>query len=341
MSREEILKKFGPAGITSYVPAYGRVGAITDDTQMTLFTAEGLLRGHVRALMRGTFADYTGVTAHALQRWLLTQGQSPSTGQLASEDGWLIQQRDLHHQRAPGMTCLNALRNMPDFATPADNDSKGCGGVMRVAPVGMFAASVMGHLDDDRFATEVFRLGVENAALTHGHISGQLPAGVLSLAIALILRGSSVQEALLTCLGVLEHQRSHEETAGLLEKAIDLAAASPAQPEALALLGEGWVAEEALAISAYCALSTSNFEEAVALAVNHDGDSDSTGAITGNLLGAALGKSAIPELFIRDLELHDVIEEIADDLATANQWQLSEYSSGPEIDYYWNKYPGD
>jgi ADP-ribosylglycohydrolase len=340
LSRTAILEKFGPAGISRYAPAYGLAGAITDDTQMALFTAEGLLRGRVRSLMRGTLPAYTCATAHALQRWLITQGHKPRAELCVSEDGWLVQQRDLHHQRAPGMTCLSALRSMPDLSTLARNDSKGCGGVMRVAPVGMFAAAALTHLDEKDFAAEVFRLGCENAALTHGHISGQLPAGVLSLAIALILRGAKLSDALFTSLHTLKEQRDHEETSELLEQAISLAVRHPAEPKVLASLGEGWVAEEALAISVYCALSTNHFEQGVILAVNHDGDSDSTGAITGNLLGAALGLGAVPAHLLEDLELRDVIEEVADDLAAAGQWRFSEYSTDPETDYIWNKYPG-
>ena len=49
-------------------------------------------------------------------------------------------------------------------------------------------------------------------------------------------------------------------------------------------------------------------------AVNHGGDSDSTGAITGNILGAAIGYEAIPQFFLDDLELRDVILHMADDL---------------------------
>ena len=49
-------------------------------------------------------------------------------------------------------------------------------------------------------------------------------------------------------------------------------------------------------------------------AVNHGGDSDSTGAVTGNILGAAVGYDAIPQFFKDDLELHDVILHMADDL---------------------------
>lgn len=53
---------------------------------------------------------------------------------------------------------------------------------------------------------------------------------------------------------------------------------------------------------------------AIRVAVNHGGDSDSTGAITGNILGAYLGLSQIPQKYIDNLELADVIMEIADDL---------------------------
>src|SRR5690606_6418819 len=53
MKRAEILRRFGPKGITQYAPAYGGLGRITDDTQMTLFTAEGLIRGWVRDCFKG------------------------------------------------------------------------------------------------------------------------------------------------------------------------------------------------------------------------------------------------------------------------------------------------
>jgi ADP-ribosylglycohydrolase len=49
-------------------------------------------------------------------------------------------------------------------------------------------------------------------------------------------------------------------------------------------------------------------------AVNHDGDSDSTGAICGNLLGAALGAAAIDGDLLEQLEGGDVIIQVADDL---------------------------
>ncbi|MBR3024535.1 MAG: ADP-ribosylglycohydrolase family protein [Oscillospiraceae bacterium] len=44
------------------------------------------------------------------------------------------------------------------------------------------------------------------------------------------------------------------------------------------------------------------------------GDSDSTGAVCGNILGAYLGYDAIPQKYKDNLELHDLILQLSDDL---------------------------
>lgn len=100
-----------------------------------------------------------------------------------------------------------------------------------------------------------------------------------------------------------------------MNKAVKLAGKNINDLDAIYELGEGWVAEETLAIAVYCALKYENdFEKAIITSVNHNGDSDSTGAVTGNIIGAYLGMNAIPEKFLTNLELKDVISEIAADL---------------------------
>jgi ADP-ribosylglycohydrolase len=100
-----------------------------------------------------------------------------------------------------------------------------------------------------------------------------------------------------------------------MKKAVSLSQSSIDDIEAIHSLGEGWVAEETLAIAIYCALKYSNnFKSAIIASVNHNGDSDSTGAVTGNILGAYLGLSAIPKQHLQNLELRDIIFELADDL---------------------------
>ena len=342
MRDAEIRSRFGDGGIRDYVPAYGRLGAITDDTQMTLFTADGMLRAHVRAALRGTRPDYASVTARAYQRWLATQGGRSAADTLDDEPpGWLIGHTELFNPRAPGNTCLAALRVGKRAGESADNDSKGCGGVMRVAPVGMYFANGLREADDAaraKVGRDAFRPAVEIAAITHGHPTGHLTAGALAAMVAEVLVGASLPQALEAAMRELRAWPGHDETLRSLEKARDLASTKPRDRRVLASLGEGWVAEEALAMSVYCALGAEDFESAIVLAVNHSGDSDSTGAITGNLLGAAMGVEAIPERWLEPLELREAIGEMADDLATVRSWRVGDGSA--ESAFWWERYPG-
>ena len=303
MTLAEIQRRFGKDGMRDYATANGRLGAITDDTQMTLFTADGMLRGYVRAAMRGIGPVFADVTSHAYLRWLLTQGYRSEALAENAQPGWLLGHRELFSLRAPGSTCLSALKGLRSFGERADNDSKGCGGVMRVAPVGMFTAN---WLDDEEAAdkrlTRTFEVACEIAAITHGHPTGQLAAGVFAVVVAQLLRGLYLSAAVDCAKAALRRRAGHAETLAAIEHAQALAATRPGKTEAMQELGEGWVAEEALAISLYCALCAGDFESGVVLAVNHDGDSDSTGAITGNLLGAIMGAESIPSRWLAPLE---------------------------------------
>jgi len=339
MSRSEIQRRFGLDGIRMYAPAYGGLGRITDDTQMTLFTAEGLIRAVVRERFRG-LTTYTGVTANAYLRWLETQGEKPihDAGLANDEPGWLFGHAELHNRRAPGNTCISALRSMQSIGGPADNDSKGCGGVMRVAPIGLFGWR-FGQMESPE---SVFKLGTEIAALTHGHPTGSLTAGVLAVLILALTDGASLSDALFLAKSVLRKQENCAETLDAIEMAERLVASGLSHDQAITQLGEGWVAEEALAISLYCALVATNFRHGVILAVNHDGDSDSTGSITGNILGVMYGLESIPDEWLESLELRDVITELTNDLYDCRDWEIGEYSENAELnERIWKKYPGN
>ncbi len=314
MSHAEIIRKFGANGIDEYVPAYGKLGAITDDTQMTLFTAEGLLRVQVSASAPDVNAA-TGAIAQAYQRWFHTQGQSHPL-QEPCLDGWLLEHRELHSRRGPGITCLTGLKSMRHVTDLAKNDSKGCGGVMRVAPIGMYFASLAlaESRDRPRLLTQAFDLACKAAAITHGHPTGQLASGAFAAIIMELLLGEPLSGAINAVLPLLAAKPRHEETTEAIQAACRLAAEMPIDIDALAQLGEGWVAEEALAIALYCALSTEDFRSGVVLAVNHNGDSDSTGSMAGQLLGALHGVQVIPGAWLEPLELRGVIETMADDL---------------------------
>lgn len=226
---------------------------------------------------------------------------------------------------------------MPLLGEPASNNSKGCGGLMQVALVGLFAW----RLRPDGSPEETFQLGAELAALTHGHPTGALTGGVLAVLILALTDGASLPDALTASKAILRTKASFEETMRAIEMAEHLAGAELPYEVAMARLGLGWIAEEALAISIYCALVARNFKHGVILAVNHDGDSDSTGSITGNLLGAMHGVKAIPSEWLEPLELPDVITELAQDLYSFKEWEIGEHSENEELNQrIWRKYPG-
>ena len=83
-----------------------------------------------------------------------------------------------------------------------------------------------------------------------------------------------------------------ERCLALVRKAMDLAFPEYGEEElddleAIRRLGQGWVAEETLAIAVYCAFKyhedIDDFKKALVAAANHSGDSDSTAAVTGNI----------------------------------------------------------
>ncbi|WP_226660726.1 ADP-ribosylglycohydrolase family protein [Microbulbifer aggregans] len=338
MSWAEIQRVFGPEGLSDYAPAYGRIGAITDDTQMTLFTAEGLLRAYVRGSSRG-ICNPQGVMANAYLRWLRTQSETGERERAnIGADGWLLGLPELHSRRAPGNTCLQALHEyQSERSIRAINNSKGCGGVMRVAPVGMFHWSLHGVKRLD----ETFQQAADFAEITHGHPSGYLPAGVLAVVVQLLLDGQSLVAAITAAKVELQKHSFYEETLWAIEFAEQLARNEVTPHEAISQLGEGWVAEEALAIALYCALTATSLQQGLLMAVNHSGDSDSTGAITGNLMGAQLGIDSIPQPWLDSLELAPEIAEVADDLLRFPRWKVGEYDVPDEAsDNAVRKYPG-
>lgn len=320
MSLDAIRSTYGENGITHYHLNQGKA-LISDDTQMTLFTANGLLLGITRGMTRGIMGDIEDYVYGCYKDWLATQYGT----NIDFNYSWLFHVRELHSTRAPGNTCLNALQSgdMGTLEKPI-NHSKGCGGVMRVAPVGLYCPRRW-----DR--TETVLIGAKVAAITHGHPLGFIPAAALSDIISQIVYGESadlkeiVRESTRFIVSVFKQYSKVEDFERIMELAVSLSEQDIEEDQAIKQLGEGWVAEEALAIAVYCCLKHSNdFAAAVVAAVNHDGDSDSTGAITGNIIGSFLGYTAIPNKFLERLELKDIIIEIAEDLY--HDCKISEYA---------------
>lgn len=168
------------------------------------------------------------------------------------------------------------------------------------------------------------KLGAEIAAITHGHPLGYIPAAVLTHIVhAAVYRDredadtlkSIVLDAMNTVSDIFAGNEYLPELRMLIDKAVGLSENSSSDIENIEVLGEGWVAEETLAIAVYCSLRyCGDFSKGIIAAVNHGGDSDSTGVVTGNILGAWLGYNGIEEKWKRNLELKRTILEITDDL---------------------------
>ena len=302
---EQIVFKYGKMGITELVPVAG-VARISDDTQMTLFTLDGIFRAKSQNMLRRK--ELPAFLYEAYLDWLSTQMGSPAS----ASDSPLMSYPELFFRRAPGNTCLSALYSgvMGTVDAPINN-SKGCGGVMRVAPIAIALSGRKGYTPP-----VIASLCADAAAITHGHTLGFVSAAAFGYLLTLIMVGGELRASVeQTAEGIGEmygSKASASRMSSLLRQALELSESEKSDVDAINELGEGWVGEEALAIAVYCALKhKDSFADTVIAAVNHSGDSDSTGSIAGNLIGAYLGSAAIPEKFTKDLELLSLITDYA------------------------------
>ncbi|WP_025274809.1 ADP-ribosylglycohydrolase family protein [Haloglycomyces albus] len=266
LSWKSIAENFGPDGVTEL-----RSNLISDDTQMTLFSTQGLLQARP--------GKEFGAVRNAYMDWLDTQRlpmpHSRSRG-LATEE-WLYQ------RRAPGNACLTGLR---EGGRPGVNPgSKGCGSVMRSAPFGLI----------DLDPTDAFELAQRCSAITHGHPTAGESSGSLAMIISYLMTGHTIQRAVDETILYLQRDPAESETVRALNAAYELSGRVRPGPNTARHLGEGWVAEETLAIAVYCALGSDDPAQAITAAVSHGGDSDSTGAVCGNIVGTLWGTEGLPD----------------------------------------------
>lgn len=313
-----VRRKWGPDGLTVPAPDGGPFTTVSDDTQMTLFTFEGLLEAWGGSGLWPSYLEdriVESIGAH-YKHWLGTQGYDVES----NTESWLVKRSSMRVPRAPGNKCISALRNSSagTISKPL-NDSKGCGAVMRTAPIGFLPLLIAagrnegsdktGHVGilSRKDISASGRLAARVGALTHGHPDGWGSAVMLTCIVGHITNGATLFQAVGLALQDLA--------------SIDPDGRVDIQPYRLVLerfkldpkatpvsaFGRGWVGEEALAMAAFSALRATRFEDAVSFAVNHDGDSDSTGSIAGQLWGAENGMRSMPHRWIERI---DVFAEI-------------------------------
>lgn len=274
-SRAELLRAFPPRGIEDFVPTGSHPrGTFSDDTQMTVALARGLLAARKRP---EEFDQVMQAIAAEFVRW----SQSPE------------------NDRAPGNTCMAACRNLAHgfaWREAGVKNSKGCGSAMRVAPIGLL------YRDLDLVA-HVARL---SSVITHGHDAAIEGAAAAAIAVRMALDQATpekiYEEIMRRCADrSADFKACFEKIPGLIDRPVEEVLSKRG-------LGEGWVAEEAVAGAMWCFFrSPDDYRSAILLAVNTDGDSDSLAAIAGSILGARLGLEAIPAEWARDIEKQETL----------------------------------
>ena len=312
LSEAAIAERYGLRGITDYDLDENGTARITADTQLMLLSANGILYAHTRGALRGIMAPVYTYFPHFYMDWYRLQTTERAS---RSRMGWISAYPSLSAQRALSPTVMEvaATKKFGSVDEPV-NDSKGSACLLRAVPIG---------LSYSRDPNRIVELGVNTAALTHGNEVAWMASGALALIISLIIhRELSITEAVNKTLKALDKSFPDSRTvvyelSRTIRSAVSLASSASSDLDAIHALGQGWVADEALAIGILCALRHENdIAGAMTFAANHGGDSNNTAAIAGTLVGARIGFSAIPDRFVDRLELVDVILELADDVTT-------------------------
>jgi ADP-ribosylglycohydrolase len=278
-SLASIKQRYGQRGIEE-PPHPARY---SDDTQMTIALAEGLLDAGLTAPLN---AQMTAVSAR-----FIAWKNSPD------------------NNRAPGATCMAGVHNLEQglpWREAGIASSKGCGSATRVAPIGFLY-----HDDPEKLR----RVAEASSLLTHRHPAAVAASIAAAYAVALALAGIPTTEYLPRIAQFVDG--ISEEFDQALRR-IGHVGAWGDEERALAHIGEGWIGDEAVAMALYCVLRYPNdYAACVRRAANITGDSDSVACIAGGIMGARLGMSALPVDWLQRLENYDGLVDLADRLERA------------------------
>ena len=284
-SSSEIFHRYGTDGITRCDKAFNqKAGVVTDDTQMAIATIQGLLKLNTKDnKIDSVWKEYL--------KWYEKQNKNPS------------------EQRAPGNTCMSALSSGKCGTINAPpNKSSGCGAIMRAHPIGLMYSY-----------EEAFEMGKNIGLITHGHPNGYIPAGVQAALIALLISGKSLHTAITIVLRLISTIKQAEGTKTAILRALKAEKRGNHSEIIDTVVGDcegGFLGHNALSIALYSLLcAPEDAIKAVQIAVNHSGDSDSTGSIAGALAGAMHGHTPFTKKIETEgieLEKQDLIYKLSE-----------------------------
>ena len=231
--------------------------------------------------------------------WYSTQIKSP---ECAYSESGLLGNPAMYHQRGPGYTCMTALKEgFPGTIENPVNNSYGNGGIMRSAPIGLLYKN----------PELAFTIAAKSTALTHGHPDAYLAAGCFAAIISNLMSGNNLETAINVSKTILKQHDSHEYVLENIDKALKLSKEDNNPVETIEKqFGKGANAAETLGIALYSVLKhPDSYKKAVITAVNHSGDSDTTGAVAGNISGLINGPYSVPSAWHRNIEHIDWINK--------------------------------
>jgi len=305
LSLADIQEAYGAEGLTDLAPAYGRRGAVTQLTQLGLFSVDGLIRAQVR---RDTGAWHPPTDLHrAYLRWAATQ-RDWGPDERRKDDGWLAREEWLYARRSPARACLTGLGDdtMGTPAAPKNPGEAGPEAAARSAPFGLLVGWE---------PQLVLQLAMECAAQTHGHPTAYCAAGAYAVVVHALARGETLDTGVQRALALLAPQPGQQPVSDALQHALGAVRQGMPTPARIEELAGSGTAEGVLAVAVYCALVGEDMRHGLCLAVNHGGPSGAAGALTGGLLGALHGETALPPAWLAELEGRPTMLVLADDFA--------------------------
>ena len=268
--------------------AYGThnqpAGTWSDDTSLTLCTAEALCEGGDLRAMAGTF-----------ERWMFEQHWTPH-GEVF----------DIGQTTREAIFAMSRVDD-PRDAGPADELSNGNGSLMRILPVALYWSRA--HVEERR------RQVMDSSRLTHGHIRSQLACAMYAELVAELLHGRPFGEALASAQQwvrrwIDRYDRTESQVfQGLLNP-------SQANFKPREISGSGYVIDCLLA-SLWCCANTNSYEAAVLRAVNLGDDTDTTAAVTGGLAALIHGPKSVPRLWVDRLARREEVGRLYERFAEA------------------------
>lgn len=174
-------------------------------------------------------------------------------------------------------------------------NSAGNGSLMRCAPIALFDHAAPEELvEESRLSSRV----------THPHSLCQWSCAFTNLVIAELLGGATPDRSVTDALAFCARRDD------VNQKVIERVRLASVHGTVRNLRPTGYVLDT-LECSVWCLLHTDDFESALTRAVSLGGDSDTIGAVTGALAGAAYGLDAIPESWLDHVVKAGQLEELA------------------------------